>query len=86
MPPKCGVEIDTKAQIEIANDVNYYTRKTKKRLEFGVNGVVWIFTETKTIWLAKPNTAWLIINWADEITVMNQTFAFQNLLTENGIS
>ncbi|MEY4926013.1 MAG: hypothetical protein RI894_449, partial [Bacteroidota bacterium] len=76
-PPKCVIEVDTKAQIEVANNVNYYTRKTKKLLEFGVPEVVWIFTETKTIWLAKPNTAWLIVNWDDEITVMNQSFSLQ---------
>ena len=85
-PPKCVIEVDTKAQIEVANDINYYTKKTKKLLAFGVTEVIWIFTETRTVWVAKPNTAWLILDWTAEITVMNQPLCIENLMIENGIS
>ena len=85
-PPKCVIEVDTKAQIEVANDINYYTKKTKKLLAFGVTEVIWIFTETRTVWVAKPNIAWLILDWTAEITVMNQPLCIENLMIENGIS
>ena len=83
--PQLVIEVDTKAQAEFAADANYYTKKTQKLLDFGVNEVIWIFTETKKIWLAKPNAPWLIINWKDDFTAMELPLNLQALLDENGI-
>lgn len=85
LPPQLVIEVDTKAQAEFAADANYYTKKTQKLLDFGVNEVIWVFTETKKIWLAKPNAPWLIINWKDDFTAMELPLNLQALLDENGI-
>jgi Uma2 family endonuclease len=47
-PPLLVIEIDTKASIEGKNSFSdYYMKKTDDFLAFGVEKVIWIFTETK---------------------------------------
>jgi Uma2 family endonuclease len=85
IPPKLVIEVDTKAETESVKDTNYYTRKTQKLLDFGVSEVIWIFTETHKIWLARPNQAWLIINWNDDLEALGIPLNLQQLLDDNGI-
>ena len=69
VPPKTIVEIDTKADLTNFDDVlDYYTVKTKKLFEFGVEGIFWILTKNKHIIEAKPNQDWLIKTWDRKIS------------------
>lgn len=50
VPPKIVIEIDIKANTDNAKDYVYMQRKTQKRLDFGVEKVIWIFTDTKSFY------------------------------------
>ena len=53
IPPKIVIEIDTKAEIEEVKDTfTYYNLKTDQLLEFGVEKVIWIFTDSQKVMLA----------------------------------
>ena len=46
IPPKIIIEIDTKAELEETKDsFGYFHKKTDDLLEFGVEKVIWIFTD-----------------------------------------
>lgn len=71
-PPKVVIEIDTKAHIgEIQNPLGYYQEKTDQLLAFGVERVIWIFTDTKKVMLARQNEDWQISTWAKNIPVID---------------
>lgn len=68
--PEIVIEIDTKADLaEIKNPLGYYQEKTDELIKFGVDKVVWIFTETNKILVAEKNKAWTIIDWTDKIEI-----------------
>ncbi len=85
--PKIIIEIDTKADLSNFDDVmDYYTKKTKKLFQFGVEKVFWILTKNKQIIEAVPNDKWLIKNWNNEIELFdNLKFTLDNLLKDDGI-
>ena len=80
------VEVDTKAAPESVDSFDeYFVNKTQKYLDFGVEQVVWLFTKSRKIWVAKnDNKPWLIMNWHDDITVLNQNFTINQLIEEYG--
>lgn len=64
IPPKIVIEIDTKAHLkELDNPFGYYQEKTDQLLKFGVEKVIWIFTETQKVMLAEENKDWVISDW-----------------------
>lgn len=67
--PKYVIEIDIKAAKEDIDDTtSYYHHKTDQLLEFGVETVVWIFTNSKKIMIAQKGKK----NW--ETTSWDETF------------
>lgn len=85
-PPLVAIEVDTKAALSNSEEAQiYFTNKTKKYLSFGVEQVVWVFTKTRTMWVAKNDgKPWLIMGWDDEITILGQTFTINQLIIEDG--
>lgn len=81
-PPKVVIEVDTKADPVIFDYSNYYFAKTKNLLDFGVEQVVWIYTDTKKVMVAQAEGPWLTVNWTDEITVLENTFTIQQIIEE----
>ncbi|MBC8109574.1 MAG: Uma2 family endonuclease [Verrucomicrobia bacterium] len=71
LPPKIVFEIDLKADLEGTSEDNYYHKKTQQLLDFGVEKLIWISTESKKVMIATPNAPWLIINWTDEFEIMD---------------
>ncbi|MEO0338372.1 MAG: Uma2 family endonuclease [Bacteroidota bacterium] len=64
IPPQLVIEIDTKADFQELNDpFQYYHNKTEELLSFGVEKVIWIFTDSKKIMVAEPNKTWTIQGW-----------------------
>jgi Uma2 family endonuclease len=82
--PKIVIEIDTKADTSLLGDLHYYQTKTDKLLEYGVEKVVWIFTNTQTIMVAEPNQPWIIDKWNHDFKVLDQIINLENLLIEDG--
>lgn len=70
--PRIVIEIDTKAEIEEVKDTfTYYNRKTDQLLDFGVEKVIWIFTDTEKVMIATKDQNWTLLNWNKEIEIIN---------------
>lgn len=83
IPPKIVIEVDSKADIgafEENEKGNYYLLKTQHLLDFGAEQVIWIYTEFKKVFIARPNQPWLTVNWTDEIEIMGHRFTIQNMI------
>lgn len=69
--PKVVIEIDTKASLkEVNNPLGYYQEKTDQLLDFGVQKVVWIFTDTKKVLIAQEGQDWQIVDWRKDIPII----------------
>ncbi|MEZ5044425.1 MAG: Uma2 family endonuclease [Saprospiraceae bacterium] len=81
--PKLVIEIDTKAEIEEVKDTfTYYNKKTDQLLAFGVEKVIWIFTDTKKVMIATRDQNWELLNWEKDIEIINGIKLNINQLTE----
>jgi len=70
-PPKIVVGIDTKADLsELENSFGYYQKKTKELLDFGVERVIWIYTDTQTVMLAEQGQPWQLQAWTESFEVL----------------
>ena len=85
-PPTVAIEVDTKAALQNSEDAQiYFTNKTQKYLDFGVEQVVWVFTKTRKMWVAQNDgKPWLIMSWDDEINILGQSFTINQLIKEDG--
>jgi Uma2 family endonuclease len=68
--PKIVIEVDVKIELEDTNALEYLTEKNKTLFDFGVERVVWIFTEDKKIVLAEPNKDWVVQNWSNDFDLL----------------
>ena len=87
IPPKTIIEIDTKADLnDFDNVMDYYTQKTNKLFDFGVEKVFWVLTKNKQIIEAIPNENWLVKTWDTEILLFDDIkFTIDQLLKDDGI-
>ncbi len=70
IPPKVIIEIDTKAELsEIRDTFTYYNQKTEQLLTFGVEKVIWIFTESRKVMVAEKDKPWQLHDWEAPIQV-----------------
>jgi Uma2 family endonuclease len=72
--PKIVIEVDVKIELEDMNATDYWTTKTEMLFSFGVEKVVWVFTEDKKIILAEPNKAWIECDWTEDIELLPNHF------------
>ncbi len=71
IPPKVVIEIDTKADLETVQEpLSYFHKKTDDLLEFGVETVIWIFTDSKKIMTAQKDKVWQTHNWDITIQIL----------------
>ncbi len=82
--PKVVIEIDTKADPESLKDIDYIHEKTQKLLDFGVEQVVWLFTPTQKVMVARPNAPWLTVNWGDPIEIHHHPCSISRILEAAG--
>ncbi len=84
IPPDIVLEIDTKAELsELQDPFSYYHKKTDELLNFGVQKVIWIFTDSQKIMVSEKNKPWLTVNWTDEVEIIqNLTVNIQDLLDQ----
>lgn len=80
IPPKIVIEVDTKADPDVFQYSTYYPPKTQLLLDFGVEQVLWIFTDAEKIMVAQPEQPWIIVNWKDEIEVLGHRFSIQGII------
>lgn len=71
IPPKVVIEIDTKAELEEVPDTfTYFNQKTDQLLAFGVERVIWIFTDTQKVMIAQQDQNWEILPWGQVFKVI----------------
>ena len=69
--PKMVIEVDVKIDLDNTTAIDYLTEKNKTLFGFGVERVVWIFTEDKKIVLALPNQDWVVSDWSSDFSLLN---------------
>lgn len=70
LPPNVVIEIDTKAEpAQFLTMMDYYYTKTDALLDFGVEKIVWIFTDARKVMIAEPHKDWITRNWDQEIPI-----------------
>ena len=86
VPPKLVIEIDTEADVSELTGFGYIYKKSKKLLDFGVERIIWIMINTKTVTVMEPGRDWQVREWDTDIELMDgHTFNIANYLAEEGI-
>ncbi len=68
--PQILIEIDTKADLEdLTNPQSYYFEKTTQLLDWGVERLIWVFTDSRKIMVAEKGKKWTLQNWSDPVRV-----------------
>jgi Uma2 family endonuclease len=86
VPCKLAIEIDVKIDISQAKDYDYVQRKTQKLLDFGVEKVIWLFTETQKVMTATQAEDWRTANWEKTIDLIEGlSFNIAEYLKNEGV-
>lgn len=73
VPPKIVIEVDIEVDTTDLGETHYIFSKTQKLLNFGVEKVIWIFTNSKKIMIAShENDEWLTINWNKDLNLFDE--------------
>jgi Uma2 family endonuclease len=83
--PKMVIEVDVSIALENIADLGYVTQKTQALFDFGVEQVLWIFTQNKKILIAKPNEDWFFRDWTKDVLLMEgHTFNLMRMIEKKG--
>jgi hypothetical protein len=83
--PKLVIEVDIKVELEDMSSVEYWTKKTQTLFGFGVEKVIWVFSEDKKIILAEPNKDWIVRDWTKDFEFMpNHIINIQSMIEKKG--
>jgi len=86
VPAKIAVEIDSKIDIANNKDLDYVNIKTQKLLNFGVEKVIWIFSESQKVMIAQKDTDWLTKDWNQDIELLDgHLFNIGKYLEDEGV-
>ncbi len=87
VPPKLVIEIDVKIESESKTPEDIVWQiKTKKLLASGVEKVIWFFTKTQLVLIARPNEDWILADWQRDIEIWEGvTVNVAQYLAKNGI-
>ena len=85
-PAKVVIEIDIDIDPDSMSDFDYLNKKTQKMLDFGVEKVIWVLTNSKQVIVATSDKSWQTLDWSVEIELFDGlTFNIQAYLIERGI-
>ncbi|SFE99732.1 Uma2 family endonuclease [Thermoflexibacter ruber] len=87
IPPLSVIEIDIQGDTSDfgISELDYYCMKTKALLDFGVKKVLWFFSKTKQVFVAKPSQNWQIIDWNKDLLILeNYRFNINEELEKSG--
>lgn len=86
VPPEVVVEVDIEVESIQMSPMDGAYLKTQKMLDFGVKKVIWIFTNSQKIMIAKPDQAWQTQDWNQEfILVEGLNINIAQYLKEKGV-
>lgn len=87
--PKTVIEVDIKVALEetgLSSDLEYVLNKSQKMLDFGVEKVIWITTQTKKIFVITANAPWYLVNYEENIPLLDDcTLNLAQLLRDEEI-
>jgi Uma2 family endonuclease len=70
VPPLLAIEIDVRIDLEKESGFLYVNRKIRKLLDFGVEKVIWILTETQQVIVAERNAvAGQFLDWNQDVEI-----------------
>jgi Uma2 family endonuclease len=78
IPPTFVVEVDIKADISELKDF-YFLGKTQDLLNWGVEEVIWVFTTSKKIILARQSQPWMTYDWSNDLLFLGEHFNLKTL-------
>jgi Uma2 family endonuclease len=87
IPPLVVIEVDIQGDTKNfgLTELDYYSLKTQNLLDFGVKEVIWFFSQTKQVFMAKPAQDWTISPWDKEIKILDQyALSLGKLLAQGG--
>jgi len=68
------------------SDMAYIVQKSEKLIEFGVEGIAWILTESRKIPLLRSNRRRELFEWTDEVPLFGEySCCLQTILEEEDI-
>ena len=83
--PKIVIEVDVKIEVEDMDATEYWTKKTETLLNFGVEKVIWLFSEDKKMIIAEQNKDLLIQDWTNDFELMpNHTLNIEQMIEQKG--
>ena len=87
VPPKLVIEVDVKIESESNTpDDIVWQIKTQKLLDSGVEKVIWFFTKTQRVLIARPNEDWILADWQRDIEIWEGlTINVAQYLAKHGI-
>ncbi len=72
VPPKIQIEVDIDAYLgAFGTPDGYIYTKTDKLLQFGVEKVIWLTSESRKVLVATKDENWSIIDWNKDIEIVN---------------
>ena len=74
VPPKIIVEVDLQADPTSININQYILKKTRKLLQFGVEKVIWVFSDPPLVSVATSQGSWTIHEWDNPIEILDGHF------------
>lgn len=72
--PKMVVEVDSKADLSDTSyetEKEYFIKKSQKMLDFGVEKVVWVLTESRKVLITTSGQDWLIVDFDRDIPLLD---------------
>ncbi|MCY7351586.1 MAG: Uma2 family endonuclease [Cytophagaceae bacterium] len=86
VPPKVAIEVDVKIDLTDEKNADYVHQKTQKLLDWGVEKVIWIFTNSRKVTVAETGQDWITMDWHREISLLDgQLFNIGAYLEQEGI-
>lgn len=84
--PQILIEVDTKADLEdLSNPQNYYFEKTKQLLDWGVERLIWVFTDSRKIMVAEKGKKWTLQDWSEPVRIHGRASVNLEKLWEDAI-
>jgi Uma2 family endonuclease len=75
IPPKIQIEVDIEVDTEnFGSPDDYMYQKTQKLLDFGVEKVIWVSSNSKKVLIATSKSDWSVSTWHKNITVIDNVF------------
>lgn len=70
-PPEVIIEIDTKADIKgLGSLIDYYEQKIQELQAFGVQKIIWIFTDTRKVRIIESEDP-MVFEWNEDFNVLD---------------